>query len=476
MFYIVFLFIISNVFCKNQEQSIIYIRVDEELPLSTILFTTNNTITYRLFDTGRNHNSFVRYDSLNGHLLLARSLDREYLCSQRICSCTQCQLTIELIEWQIPYRLLQLILNIDDINDHIPTFSSKIYQFNLMENVPIGYEINLEQAHDADLNENSRINYELKYLYEKNNDGPFDIVTKINGGLTLKVIKEIDREERDHYEYELIAFDNGQIKRQSSTILYITIDDMNDNSVVLIETYIRLNISENTPVGTELTRINATDKDIGLNGKIHYSISNGLPSSSWMDYFRMSDSTGILTLVNPFDYESEQSYRLIIQVRDLGENSIAHFATIDIFITDENDNRPQAFITFVEPLINDSIISIRENTPIGQILAHISISDQDSGLNGEMSYRIEHGYDFIGIRMIDQKSFLLIIERLIDRENIHIQIDKFILIIQDHGQPSKILRLEYKIIIIDENDSPPVFNQSINCNIQINPSENESLG
>ncbi|CAF0869456.1 unnamed protein product [Rotaria sordida] len=475
MFYIVFLFIFSNVFCKNQEQSIIYIRVDEELPLSTILFTTNNTITYRLFDTGRNHNSFVRYNLFNGHLLLARSLDREYLCSQRICSCTQCQLTIELIEWQIPYRLLQLILNIDDINDHIPTFSSKNFQFNLMENVPIGYEINLEQANDADLNENSRINYELKYLYEKNNDGPFEIVTKINGGLTLKVIKEIDREERDHYEHELIAFDNGQPKRQSSTKLYIKIDDMNDNSVVLAETHIRLNISENTPIGTVLTRINATDKDIGLNGKIHYSITNGLPSSSWMDYFRISDSTGILTLVNPFDYESEQSYRLIIQVRDLGENSIAHFVTIDIFIIDENDNSPQAFITFVEPLINDLIISIRENTPIGQILAHVSISDQDSGLNGEMSYRIEYGYDLIGIRTIDQRSFLLIIERLIDRENINIGLDKFILIIQDHGQPSKILRLEYKIIIIDENDSPPVFNQSINCNIQINPSENQSL-
>ncbi|CAF4887141.1 unnamed protein product, partial [Rotaria socialis] len=42
---------------------------------------------------------------------------------------------------------------------------------------------------------------------------------------------------------------------------------MNDNSVVLAETHIRLNISENTPVGTELSRIHATDKDIGLNGK-----------------------------------------------------------------------------------------------------------------------------------------------------------------------------------------------------------------
>jgi len=63
-----------------------------------------------------------------------------------------------------------------------------------------------------------------------------------------------------------------------------------------------------------------------------------------------------LTLVNSLDYETEQSYRLTIQVRDLGENSFARFMTIDIFIIDENDNRPQAFLTFVQPLINDSII------------------------------------------------------------------------------------------------------------------------
>ncbi|UJR38305.1 hypothetical protein I4U23_030975 [Adineta vaga] len=469
------LFIVSNVFCKNQDQQIIHIRVDEELPLSTILFTTTNSITYRLFDTGRNQNSFVRYDSSNGHLLLARSIDREDLCSQRLCSCLQCQLTIELIEWQTPYRLLQLILNIDDINDHTPRFLSKNYEFNLMENSPIGYELALEQANDADLGENSRINYELKRLDENNNDGPFELVTKTNGGLILKVIKEIDREERDHYEYELIAFDNGQPKRQSSTKLYIKIDDMNDNAVVLTEKYINLNVSENTPVGTELTRIHATDKDIGLNGKIHYSITNGLPSSNWMDHFRISDTTGILTLVGRLDYESEQSYRLTIQVRDLGENSLARFATIDISIIDENDNHPQAFITFVQPLINDSIIAIHENAPIGQILAHVSISDQDSGLNGELSYRIEEGNDLIGIRTIDQKSFLLITESSVDREDSRIYSQNFILIIYDHGQPSKEVRLEYKIVIIDENDSPPIFNQSINCNVQINPSENQSL-
>lgn len=89
---------------------------------------------------------------------------------------------------------------------------------------------------------------------------------------------------------------------------------MNDNPVELGETHIRLNISETTAVGTELTRVNATDRDIGLNGKvngifssldrsfgrglsrfgqIYFSISNGLPASSWMDYFRIGDASGM---------------------------------------------------------------------------------------------------------------------------------------------------------------------------------------
>ena len=126
--------------------------------------------------------------------------------------------------------------------------------------------------------------------------------------------------------------------------------------------------------------------------------------------------------------------------------------------------------------MNDSIIPIRENTPVGQILAHVSISDQDSGLNGEMTYRIEQGNDLIGVQIIDQRSFLLVIERLIDRENHSMNIDEFVLIVSDHGQPSKSLRLEYHIVVLDENDSPPIFDPSVDCHLQINPFDNRSLG
>ncbi|CAF2144956.1 unnamed protein product [Rotaria magnacalcarata] len=471
MFFILFLSILSIIYGINENQQIINITINEELPLSTILFITTNNITYRLFDSGRNQNSFIHYNTLNRHISLSQSLDREYLCSEHICSCTQCQLTIELIEWQIPYRLLKLILNVDDINDNIPKFSSDNYKLNIIENAPIGFELPIESAYDTDLGENSRIHYELK----NQRNGPFELVTKINGGLSLKVIEEIDREKQDSYQFELIAFDQGKPRQQSSTNLFIQVNDMNDNSVLLSETYIQLHVSENAPVGTELIFVNATDKDIGLNGKIHYSISNGFPSSSWRDYFRIGDSNGIITLVNPLDYESEQSYRLTVQVRDRGENSLACFVTIDISIVDENDNCPQAFITFVNPLINNSIISIIENTPIGDILAHISISDRDSGLNGELSYRIEQGEDLIGIKVLDEKSFLLIVNCLIDREDENLKFNKFILIISDRGKPSKSIRLEYQINIIDLNDSPPEFNSLINCNLDLNLLKNRSL-
>ena len=221
------LFVSISVCVANEEQQTIRIRLDEESPLSTILFTTTDSFNYRLFDSGRNQNSFVHYNSSNGHLSVARPLDREDLCGNHVCSCTQCQLIVELIEWQLPYRLLKLLLNIEDINDHRPTFSSDMYQFHLMENVPLGFEFSLEPASDADLGENSRLTYDLRRT-DKKVDGdhrePFALVVKNNGALTIKVIEEIDREERDTYQYELLAYDHGQPRQHSSTKFNINID------------------------------------------------------------------------------------------------------------------------------------------------------------------------------------------------------------------------------------------------------------
>ena len=163
-------------------------------------------------------------------------------------------------------------------------------------------------------------------------------------------------------------------------------------------------------------------------------------------------------------------------MRDLGENSLARFVTIDIFVLDENDNTPQAFVTFLNPFFSDSIISIDENTPVGQILAHISISDQDSGSNGDMSYRIDQGGDLIGLKVLDKRSFLLMVNRLIDREENLTRSDRFRLIVSDLGQPPRSIHLEYPVNITDVNDSPPLFDPAFNCSLRVNASQNRSSG
>ena len=226
MLFIVYIFtLISVIYSFDDKQQIIEIVVNEELPLSTILFITNSNLTYRLFDSVRNQNSFVNYQSSSNHLVLARSIDREQLCTDRICSCSHCQLLIELIEWQPPYRLLKFHLIIEDINDHSPEFPSDIYHYTVLENIGIDYELNLDQAQDNDFGENSRLNYVLQSLDdEKSSKSLFELLIKSNGALSLKVCENLDREQRDFYQYQLIAYDHGQPKRSGSTKLFIHIE------------------------------------------------------------------------------------------------------------------------------------------------------------------------------------------------------------------------------------------------------------
>ncbi|CAF1538480.1 unnamed protein product, partial [Didymodactylos carnosus] len=201
---------------------------------------------------------------------------------------------------------------------------------------------------------------------------------------------------------------------------------------------------------------------------LRYSITNGIPSV-WIDHFRINEITGVLTLVGPVDYESEQYFRLTVQVKDLGESSMPVFCTIELNITDRNDNGPNVYITFVEQLDyglyeNRSTIYIRENIQSGQIIAHVAVNDLDSNENGQLEWKIES--KLLQTKTIDNQSFLLIIrnDMIIDREKQ--DHDKLILIVNDKGIPKKTIRMEYNIIVMDENDNEPIFNET-NCNIQL---------
>ena len=96
---------------------------------------------------------------------------------------------------------------------------------------------------------------------------------------------QLDRETLDSYELEVIARDKGTPSLSNSTRASIRVLDVNDNKPEFNKSTLVGQIYENRPVGSSVTTVVATDKDIGRNGKITYSLNAN-------DAFTIDSTTG----------------------------------------------------------------------------------------------------------------------------------------------------------------------------------------
>ncbi|CAF1104031.1 unnamed protein product [Didymodactylos carnosus] len=161
------------------------ITIPEEQPKDTIIYDLSHEFRQRnktLVDF-----KFLRpcpyfyFKTTTGQLLLSEKHDREYLCSiQRICTCSRCQIKCDLLARTIKdTTIIELNVELQDLNDHIPHFSKNYYLIQILENVPIGYKIQLEQAQDLDTGFHSIVNYTLKTLNEQEFEQSIKTMIKI---------------------------------------------------------------------------------------------------------------------------------------------------------------------------------------------------------------------------------------------------------------------------------------------------------
>ena len=109
-----------------------------------------------------------------------------------------------------------------------------------------------------------------------------------------------------------------------------------------LQTHIDSNITvifvhENTPASTVITRVNATDADIGVNGQIRYNILN----SSLTLPFRINNTSGEIRVVGNIDFEVTQMFILRVQASDSGTPIRSATRDYTVNITNMNDNSPQ---------------------------------------------------------------------------------------------------------------------------------------
>ncbi|XP_066525591.1 protocadherin alpha-C2-like [Hoplias malabaricus] len=378
-----------------------------------------------------------------GELFIAERIDREHVCPTKSAACVmKLDATID-----NPVRMFNIELEIIDINDNAPHFRRDTMHLDISESTPAGERFSLNNAIDPDLGVNSVKTY---YLSESDHFS-IEIQTGRDGSKFADLIlkKALDREEQAVHNLILTAVDGGVPARSGTASIIVRVLDTNDNSPQFEEDSYTINLTENSPIGSLVVKLNATDADEGSNSEMTYSYSLYTSEKS-QDTFSLNPNTGEIRVKEMINYEDFRIYDMEIVAADKGANSLSGKCKVRVLITDMNDNHPEISIkSFTSP--------VKEDVAVGSVIAVVSVSDKDSGENGEIDLHISDQLPF-SLKESSDNYYELVVSEPLDRERVPEYDITFT--VTDRGSPPLSDNETMTLELLDVNDNVPRFPQS----------------
>uniref|UniRef100_A0A3B4VLG4 Protocadherin-15 n=1 Tax=Seriola dumerili TaxID=41447 RepID=A0A3B4VLG4_SERDU len=205
----------------------------------------------------------------------------------------------------------------------------------------------------------------------------------------LLLLKPIDRELYRRFDLVIKAEQNNGHPLPAFANLQIEVLDENNQAPYFLETSYHGYVSEASPVGTSVATNDSLSTPlaiIALDNDVEETRDPQLQFSldSYSNVFSMS-ATGIrryLTLVQPLDRETQDSYTFTLIASDGVQQSTP--VTVTVKVLDANDNTP----TFANVSYN---VNLFTDMMPGETVLQLSAVDSDAGLNGQVTYRILAG-------------------------------------------------------------------------------------
>ncbi|XP_072515550.1 protocadherin gamma-A10-like isoform X18 [Salminus brasiliensis] len=327
-----------------------------------------------------------------------------------------------------------------DANDNSPVFSQPVYKVALVENAALGTEVVTVSATDADEGANGAVTYEFSRIAD--NAAQLFMIDKVTG--QIKVTGEIDYELEKYYEIKVQAKDGSGLASTANIMIDIT--DINDNAPKILLTSLKNPVPENIAVGTEVAIINVQDKDSGENRQIHCSIQQNVPfklNPSIKNYFS-------LVTISSLDRETEAEYNITILAADGGSPPLSSFKTIQVSISDVNDNAP-----LFEELSYSAYVG--ENNKPGTSICSVTAKDPDWKQNGTVLYSLVpsevNGVPVSSFLSVNADTGVIHAVRSFDYEQF--RSFKVQVVARDNGSPPLRSNTTVSVFITDENDNSP---------------------
>uniref|UniRef100_A0A8C3SRV4 FAT atypical cadherin 4 n=1 Tax=Chelydra serpentina TaxID=8475 RepID=A0A8C3SRV4_CHESE len=417
----------------------------------------NGQLTYAIIQQMPRGNHFS-IDEVRGTIFTNAEIDREFA--------NLFELTVKATDQAVPvesrrFALKNVTILVTDQNDNVPTFIS---QNALAANpsVVIGSVLTTIIAADPDEGANGEVEYEII-----NGDTETFIVDRYSGDLRVAAALVPSQ-----LIYNLIvsATDLGPERRKSTTEMTVILQGL-DGPVFTQSKYITI-LKEGEPIGTNVISIEAAsprgsealveyyivsvrceDKSFGrlftigrhtvlptengANALVTYTIISGADNS-----FHIDPESGDLIATKRLDRERRSKYSLLVRADDGLQSSDMR---INITISDVNDHIPK----FSKPVYS---FDVPEDTTPGSLVAAILAIDDDSGVNGEITYTVSED-DVDGMFFLNPVTGVFNLTRILDYE---VQ-QYYILTVHGGDGGGQFTTIRVYFNILDVNDNPPLF-------------------
>ena len=333
----------------------------------------------------------------------------------------------------IETAVAEIYVVVKDVNEYRPVFTSKQYNSSVFENT-MGSVIAKVTATDADSGDvYGHVVYSLI-------DSP-SLPCAINENGEIIHTEPVDAERGPTtLEMTVEAIDGGGLK--DSALVLVSILDVNDNKPFFSPVNYYALVPENAPIQEVVMTISADDNDQSKD----YSAISGYTIESSQEVPFEIDSSGSIKLSSTLDYESgPKTYSFSVSAVDSGGLTSEIPARVTIDIANVPDQPPIFSQSFYSA-------SIRENSQNGTFVTQLSVSSPDGGSVNCYIMNSDNLPFSIG-----KQSAIISVSGAVDHE----QHTFFEIVVACYSNTNTSSETSVQIIVLNVNDYPPVFGQTV---------------
>nr|XP_049605503.1 cadherin-20 [Syngnathus scovelli]XP_049605504.1 cadherin-20 [Syngnathus scovelli] len=404
--------------------------------------------------TGEGAGITFTIDDSTGDIHAIQRLDREVKAQYVLRAQARNRLTDRPLEPESEF-----IVKIQDINDNEPKFLDGPYRASVPEMSKIGTPVIQLTATDAD---DPTYGNSARVVYSILEGQPYFSVDAKTGVVRVS-LADMDRETRENYTVVIQAKDmGGQLGGLAGTTrVDISLGDVNDNPPVFDQRLYQMSVPESATVDSEVGRIQAEDRDVGVNADMTYRVIDGDGRDTFEIVTDTSNRFAIITVKKPLDFEAKRSYTLKVE----GANT--HVEPASSFSRHDTNTFHDVTIVHVsvddvdEPPVFDApayLVDVAEDADVGTLVKTVAARDPDSA-NNTVRYSLDRSSDPDKFFYVDITSGALMTLRPLDREQMGWH--NISVLAMEMNNPSKLSSVAVSIRVQDVNDNAPTLSDSL---------------